>query len=192
MEKIREISNNDKGTLDISRKLIMGGREYSNIMSVDILSDGDKGSIADILKQNHCIFTTTDDEKHTYIIFNKPAKRIDRIAGHAGLPSFIYCHANVYEVWRMKNEDFRYNTVKNPYIFDGDAEVTLSDTLLRCADKAIGKAVDAVRKAFNLTGETDEHILDYIYNRTGMKAGASRECFTDALNQQPPFNINTY
>lgn len=192
MEKIREISNNDKGTLDISRKLIMGGREYSNIMSVAILSDGDKGSIADILKQNHCIFTTTDDEKHTYIIFNKPAKRIDRIAGHAGLPSFIYCHANVYEVWRMKNEDFRYNTVKNPYIFDGDAEVTLSDTLLRCADKAIGKAVDAVRKAFNLTGETDEHILDYIYNRTGMKAGASRECFTDALNQQPPFNINTY
>ena len=192
MEKIREISNNDKGTLDISRKLIMGGREYSNIMSVAILSDGDKGSIADILKQNHCIFTTTDDEKHTYIIFNKPAKRIDRIAGHAGLPSFIYCHANVYEVWRMKNEDFRYNTVKNPYIVDGDAEVTLSDTLLRCADKAIGKAVDAVRKAFNLTGETDEHILDYIYNRTGMKAGASRECFTDALNQQPPFNINTY
>ena len=183
MEKIREISNNDKGTLDISRKLIMGGREYSNIMSVAILSDGDKGSIADILKQNHCIFTTTDDEKHTYIIFNKPAKRIAKIAGRSGAPSFIYCHANTSEVWRMKNEDFKYNTVKNPYIFDGDAEVTLSDTLLRCADKAIGKAVDTVRKAFHLTGESDDNILDYIYNRTGMKAGACRECFTEALNQ---------
>ena len=192
MEKIREISNNDKGTLDISCKLIKGGRENSNIMSVAILSDRDKGSIADILKQNHCIFTTIDDEKHTYIIFNKPAKRIAKIAGRSGVPSFIYCHANTSEVWRMKNEDFKYNTVKNPYIFDGDAEVTLSDTLLRCADKAIGKAVDVVRKAFHLTGESDDNILDYIYNRTGMKAGACRECFTDALNQQPPFSINTY
>ena len=163
--------------------MIKGDREYSNIMSVAILSDGDKGSIADILKQNHCIFTTIDDEKHTYIIFNKPAKRIAKIAGRSGVPSFIYCHANTSEVWRMKNEDFKYNTVKNPYIFDGDAEVTLSDTLLRCADKAIGKAVNVVRKAFHLTGESDDNILDYIYNRTGIKAGAYREYFTEALNQ---------
>lgn len=124
----------------------------------------------------------TDDDNRLYIIFNKPARTIAKFAGSYGVSSFIYCHANAKVMWRMKNEDFKYNSVKNPYIFVGDAEVTLSDTLLHYADKAIGKAVEAVRKAFNLTGETDEHILDYIYNRTGMKAGAYREYFTEALN----------
>ena len=190
MENAKEISSNDKSTLDISSKLIMGGTQYSNIMSIALLRDCSDGRLADILKKNHCQFVTTGNDM--YIIFNKPARAIAKLAGRSGVPSFIYCHANTSEVWRMKNEDFKYNSVKNPYIFDGDAEVTLSDTLLRCADKAIGKAVDVVRKAFHLTGESDDNILDYIYNRTGMKAGACRECFTDALNQQPPFNINTY
>lgn len=182
MENAKEISSSDKSTLDISSKLVMDGTQYSNIMSIALLRDCSGGRLADILKKNHCKFATTDDDNRLYIIFNKPARTIAKFAGSYGVSSFIYCHANAKEMWRMKNEDFKYNSVKNPYIFVGDAEVTLSDTLLHYADKAIGKAVEAVRKAFNLTGETDEHILDYIYNRTGMKAGAYREYFTEALN----------
>ena len=192
MENAKEISNHEQVILDINSKLTIGGKQYHNIMSIAILYEASEETLAEILKKCHCQFTVTSDDTRSYIIFNKPARAIAKLAGRSGVPSFIYCHANTSEVWRMKNEDFKYNTVKNPYIFDGDAEVTLSNTLLRCADKAIGKAVDVVRKAFHLTGESDDNILDYIYNRTGMKAGACRECFTDALNQQPPFSINTY
>ena len=181
MENAKEISSNDKSTLDISSKLIMGGTQYSNIMSIALLRDCSDGRLADILKKNHCQFVTTGNDM--YIIFNKPARAIAKLAGRSGVPSFIYCHANTSEVWRMKNKDFKYNSVKNPYIFDGNAEVTLSDTLLHGSDKAIGKAVDAVKKAFNLTDKTDDYILDYIYNRTGIKAGAYREYFTEALHR---------
>ena len=187
MENAKEISSSDKGTLEISSKLVMGGKQYSNIMSVALLRDCGDGRLEDILMSNHCKFVTTGDD--VYIIFNKPAKRIAKVAGLSGVPSFIYCHANTSEVWRMKNEDFEYNSVKNPYIFGGNAQVTLSDTLLRCADKAIGKATDAVRKAFNLADRTDNHILDYIYNKTGMKAAAYRKCFTESLNRYLQHNV---
>ena len=182
MENAKEISSSDKSTLDINSKLVIGGRQYSNIMSIALLRDcGDK-RLEDILKSNHCQFVTPGNDKHLYIIFNKPAKRIAKVAGHAGLPSFTYCHANVCEVWKLKNDNFEYNSVKNPYIFGGDAQVTLNNTLLHNADKAICEAIDAVRKAFHLTVQTDDYILDFIYNRTGMKASTYKKCFTESLN----------
>ena len=190
MENTMEISN--KETLDISSKLVKDGTQYNNIMSIAILRDCGEETLAATLKKKHCQFANPGDDKHTYIIFNKPAKTIAKVASHARLPSFIYCHANTSEMWRMKNEDFEYNSVKNPYIFAGNAEVTLSDTLLHNTDEAIGKAIDAVRKAFNLTGETDDHILDYIYNRTGMEAGAYRKYFTESLSRQPIHTVNIY
>ena len=179
MENAKEISSNDKSTLDISSKLIMGGTQYSNIMSIALLRNCCDGRLADILKKNHCQFVTTGDDM--YIIFNKPARAIAKLAGHAGVPSFTYCHANIKEVWRMKNTHFNYNSVKNPYIFDGNTEVTLDETLLDNADKAIGKALDAVMAQFHLTGENNDHILDYVYNSTGMKAGAYRRSFTESF-----------
>ena len=180
MENARKISNNDKETLYISNKLVMGDIQYSNIMSIALLRDYGDGRLADILKSNHCKFVTTDDDM--YIIFNKPAKRIAKIAGNTGVTSFIYCHSNVNEVLRMKNEDFEYNSVKNPYTFYGNTEVTLSDTLLQNADRDIGMALDAVRNTFHLTGETNDFILDYIYNRTGMKAVAYKKTFAESLD----------
>ena len=177
----REISSNNKMTLDISSKLVIGDRMYSNIMSIAVLCDCGEGDLADIIKKNHCHIATSDDAAHTYIIFNKPAKTIAKFAGLAGVPSFIYCHAGIKEAWRMKHPNLKYNSVKNPYIFDGNAEATFSDALLHSADKAIGKALDAVREQFHLNCETNDCILDYIYNMTGMKAAAYKKCFIEAL-----------
>ena len=181
MENAKEISNHEQVILDINSKLTIGGKQYHNIMSIAILYEASEETLAEILKKCHCQFTVTSDDTRSYIIFNKPARAIAKLAGHAGVPSFTYCHANIKEVWRMKNTHFNYNSVKNPYIFDGNTEVTLDETLLDNADKAIGKALDAVMAQFHLTGENNDHILDYVYNSTGMKAGAYRRCFTESL-----------
>lgn len=181
MENPKEISSNDQAMLDTNCKLSIDGKQYHNIMSIAIFYEAGEETLAEILKKCHCQFTVTCDDTRSYIIFNKPARAIAKLAGRAGVPSFTYCHANIKEVWRMKNTHFNYNSVKNPYIFDGNTEVTLDETLLDNADKAIGKALDAVMAQFHLTGENNDHILDYVYNSTGMKAGAYRRSFTESF-----------
>ena len=181
MENLKKILSNDQVMLDPNCKLSIDGKQYHNIMSIAILCEADEENLAEILKRNHCQFTIPRDDTHSYIIFNKPARTIAKLAGRSGISSFTYCHGNTKELWRIKNQHFKYNSVKNPYIFSGNAEVALNSTLLDSADKAIGNALDAVMAQFHLTGENNDHILDYVYNSTGMKAGAYRRCFTESL-----------
>ena len=184
MENPKEISSNDQVILDPNCKLSIDGKQYHNIMSIAILCEAGEENLAEVLKKNHCQFTTPLDNTHSYIIFNKPARTIAQLAGRAGISSFIHCHGNTKELWRIKNQHFKYNSVKNPYIFSGSAEVALNITLLDRADKAIGNALDAVKAQFHLVGETNGHILDYVYNKTGMRAAAYRKIFTESLKAE--------
>lgn len=168
--------------------------------------------LSDMLKRDHYVFVRQDghfggNPEHSYIVFNITQEAAAKITGKFEQTSFFYCYPDgegniVNEYWAKKDTTAPYNSVKNPYVFinkttkvhnEKDAEDFYSvinndykysidcEVFVKANDK-LEEGLNNLRSQFNLVNESNDDLLDYVYNKTGMKAGAYKKIVFGNIN----------
>lgn len=169
-------------------------------------------SLSDILKRDHYVFVRQDghfggNPEHSYIIFNITQEAAAKLAGKFEQTSFFYCYPDekgnmVNEYWQKTDTNAPYNSVKNPYEFinktskvhnqkdaedfysviDNDYKYSIDCEVFDKANDKLEEGLNNLRSEFNLVNESNDDLLDYIYNKTGMKAGAYKKVVFENIN----------
>ena len=207
---ISESSENAKPRfLDISKKVSIRGKSYDNIMCFAILSVGNPDTGGDIpiarnkckkelfglLKQNHYTFVGLDgcfdgNVEHSYIIFNITQGTTAKLAGKFQQASFFYCYPDgdgnlVNECWAKQDTEQPYNSVKNPYVFINrtiNDKYSIDASVFVKADTALQESIENLRTEFNLIEESNDEILDCIYNKADVKSRTFRHITLKKVN----------
>jgi hypothetical protein len=226
-EIISEASRNEKRrNLDVSKKMLINGKSYNNIMCFAILSAENPDSKSDtasnnkkymkelsnLLKRDHYTFVRQDGHyegnvEHSYIIFNITQEVAAKLAGRFEQTSFFYCYPDgigniVNEYWEKQDTEQPYNSVKNPYIFinkttnvenkqdaedfysiiDKDYKYSIDPSVFVKADTALQENIENLRSEFNLIEESNDEILNCIYNKTDIKNRTFRHITLQGVN----------
>ena len=165
------------------------------------------------LKRGHYVFVRQDghyggNPEHSYIVFNVDVDVIAKLSGKFEQTSFFYCYPDgngniVNEYWEKKDTNAPYNSIKNPYVFinkttkvnnekdatdfysiiDHDYKYSIDASVFSKADDTIAEGINRVKTQFNLINESNDYILDIVYNKTGMKAGAYRKVMFESITE---------
>lgn len=168
--------------------------------------------LSDLLKRDHYTFVRQDGHfegnvEHSYIIFNITAEVAAKLAGKFEQTSFFYCYPDgngnmVNEYWAKQDTKQPYDSVKNPYIFinkttkihnekdaedfysiiDNDYKYSIDTSVFVKADAALQESIENLRKEFNLIEESNDDILDCIYNKTDIKNRTFRHITLKRVN----------
>lgn len=168
--------------------------------------------LSDILKRDHYTFVRQDGHfegnvEHSYVIFNIKQDVVAKLAGMFQQSSFFYCYPDgmgniVNEFWEKEDTNSPYNSVKNPYIFinkttkvnnekdaedfysiiDKDYKYSIDASVFTKADAALQESIDNVKTEFNLIEESNDDILNRIYNMTDVKSRAIRHTVLKSVN----------
>lgn len=155
--------------------------------------------LSNLLKRDHYTFVRQDGHyegniEHSYIIFNITQEVAARLAGRYQQTSFFYCYPDdngniVNEYWEKQDRTQPYNSVKNPYIFinkttkvhnekdaedfysiiDKDYKYSIDTSVFIKANAALQESIDNLRQEFNLIEESNDELLDCIYNKADIK-----------------------
>ena len=153
--------------------------------------------LSDLLKRDHYTFVRQDGHfegnvEHSYIIFNITAEATAKLAGKFEQTSFFYCYPDgnmVNEYWAKQDTEQPYNSVKNPYIFinkttkvnnkkdaedfysiiDKDYKYSIDPSVFVKVDTALHESIENLKEEFNLIEESNDDILNYIYNKADIK-----------------------
>ena len=169
-------------------------------------------SLSNLLKRDHYVFVRQDghfggNPEHSYIIFNITQEAAAKLAGKFEQTSFFYCYPDdegnmVNEYWQKTDTKAPYNSVKNPYEFinktskvhnqkdaedfysviDNDYKYSIDCEVFDKANDKLEEGLNNLRLQFNLVNESNDDLLDYIYNKTGMKAGAYKKVVFENIN----------
>ena len=169
-------------------------------------------SLSDLLKRDHYVFVRQDghfggNPEHSYIIFNITQEAAAKLAGKFEQTSFFYCYPDdegnmVNEYWQKTDTKAPYNSVKNPYVFinkttkvhnekdaedfysviDNDYKYSIDCEVFDKANDKLEEGLNNLRLQFNLVNESNDDLLDYVYNKTGMKAGAYKKVVFENIN----------
>ena len=226
-EIISESSRNAKQrNLDISKKMLINGKSYNNIMCFAILSAENPDSkedtaannkkymkkLSDLLKRDHYTFVRQDGHfegnvEHSYIIFNITVEATAKLAGKFEQTSFFYCYPDgngnmVNEYWAKQDTKQPYNSVKNPYIFinkttkvnnekdaedfysiiDKDYKYSIDPSVFVKVDTALRESIENLKEEFNLIEESNDELLDCIYNKADIKNRTFRHIILKGIN----------
>lgn len=167
--------------------------------------------LSDILKRDHYTFVRQDGHfegnvEHSYIIFNIKQEVVAKLAGMFQQTSFFYCYPDgnniVNEYWEKQDTTAPYNSVKNPYIFinqttkvnnekdaedfysiiDKDYKYSIDPSVFIKADTALQESIENAKLEFNLITESNDDILNRIYNMTDVKNRALRHTVLSSVN----------
>lgn len=168
--------------------------------------------LSDLLKRDHYTFVRQDGHfegnvEHSYIIFNITAEVTAKLAGKFEQTSFFYCYPDgngnmVNEYWAKQDTKQPYNSVKNPYIFinkttkvnnekdaedfysiiDKDYKYSIDASVFVKADTALQESIENLKKEFNLIKESNNDILDCIYNKADIKNRTFRHITLKRVN----------
>lgn len=168
--------------------------------------------LSDILKRDHYTFVRQDGHfegnvEHSYIIFNIKQEVVAKLAGMFQQTSFFYCYPDgnnniVNEYWEKQDTKQAYNSVKNPYVFinktttinnekdaedfysiiDKDYKYSIDPSVFVKADTALQESIDNAKLEFNLITESNDDILNSIYNMTDVKSRALRHAVLKSVN----------
>ena len=146
------------------------------------------------LKRGHYVFVRQDghyggNPEHSYIVFNVDVDVIAKLSGKFEQTSFFYCYPDgngniVNEYWEKKDTNAPYNSVKNPYVFinkttkvnnekdaedfysiiDHDYKYSIDASVFSKADDTIAEGINRVKTQFNLINESNDYILEIVYN----------------------------
>ena len=169
-------------------------------------------SLSNLLKRDHYVFVRQDghfggNPEHSYIVFNIKQEAAAKITGKFEQTSFFYCYPDgkgniTNEYWEKKDTKAPYNSVKNPYEFinkttkvhnekdaddfysviDNDYKYSIDCEVFAKANDKLEEGLNKLRSQFNLVNESNDDLLDYIYNKTGMKAGAYKKVVFENIN----------
>jgi hypothetical protein len=169
-------------------------------------------SLSNLLKRDHYVFVRQDghfggNPEHSYIIFNITQEAAAKITGKFEQTSFFYCYPDkegnlVNEYWEKKDTNAPYNSVKNPYVFinkttkvnnekdaddfysiiDHDYKYSIDPSVFSKVEDKLEEGLNNLRSQFNLVNESNDDLLDYVYNKTGMKAGAYKKVVFENIN----------
>lgn len=167
--------------------------------------------LSDMLKRDHYVFVRQDghfggNAEHSYIIFNITQEVAARISGKFEQTSFFYCYPDdkgniVNEYWEKKDTNAPYNSVKNPYEFinkttkvhnEKDAEdfysvigkdykYSIDSAVFSKANDMLEECLNNLRSSFTFVNESNDDLLDFVYNKTGVKAGAYKKAMFNNL-----------
>lgn len=169
-------------------------------------------ALSDILKRGHYTFVRQDghfggNPEHSYIIFNISQEIAARLSGKFEQTSFFYCYPDdkgniVNEYWEKKNTKVPYNSIKNPYVFINktikvhnekdaddfysvighDYKYSIDCEVFNKVNDELNEGLINLRNEFNLINESNDDLLEYIYNTTGPKAGAYKKVFNNTFD----------
>jgi hypothetical protein len=170
-------------------------------------------ALSNELKRAHYVFVRQDghyggNPEHSYIVFNVDVDVIAKLSGKFEQTSFFYCYPDgdgnmVNEYWEKKDTKAPYNSVKNPYVFinkttkvnnekdaedfysiiDHDYKYSIDPSVFSKVEDKLEEGLNNLRSQFNLVNESNDDLLDYIYNKTGMKAGAYRKVMFENITE---------
>lgn len=168
--------------------------------------------LSSLLKRDHYTFVRQDGHfegnvEHSYIIFNITVEATAKLAGKFEQTSFFYCYPDgngnmVNEYWVKQDTKQPYNSVKNPYIFinkttkvnnekdaedfysiiDKDYKYSIDPSVFVKADTALHESIENLRSEFNLIEESNDDILNCIYNKADIKNRTFRHITLKGVN----------
>ena len=168
--------------------------------------------LSDLLKRDHYTFVRQDGHfegniEHSYIIFNITCEAVAKLAGKFEQTSFFYCHPDgqgniINEYWEKQDTKQPYNSVKNPYIFinkttkvnnekdaedyysiiDKDYKYSIDPSVFIKVDTALHESIENLRSEFNLIEESNDDILNCIYNKVDIKNRTFRHITLKGVN----------
>lgn len=168
--------------------------------------------LSNLLKRDHYTFVRQDGHyegniEHSYIIFNITLEAAAKLAGKFEQTSFFYCYPDgngniVNEYWEKQDTEQPYNSVKNPYIFinktikvdnkqdaedfysiiDNDYKYSIDPSVFVKADVALQESIENLRSEFNLIEESNDDILNCIYNKADIKNRTFRHITLKGVN----------
>lgn len=168
--------------------------------------------LSDLLKRDHYTFVRQDGHfegnvEHSYIIFNITTEATAKLAGMFEQTSFFYCYPDgngnmVNEYWSKQDTEQPYNSVKNPYIFinkttkvnnekdaedyysiiDKDYKYSIDPSVFVKVDSALHESIESLRSEFNLIEESNDEILNCIYNKADIKNRTFRHITLKGVN----------